>query len=254
MLVNAVLERDDAGTPRVIRTAVFDATHRREYERELVRQKERAEASEAHASDLARTLQQILIPPAPPVIAHLDVAAQYRPAGDGSEVGGDFYDIFQIAPDDWIVAIGDVCGKGVAAAVVTALVRHTLRAAGVQDPSPHSVLDAVNAALRAQADRPVLHGRGPAAAPRRRANGGCWLAAGGHPLPLLRRGDGSVTTVGRPGLLLGVFDDWTGHESSLVLEPGETLLLYTDGVPEGSAGRRVLRRGPAGGVAVGVPR
>ncbi len=237
VLVNAVLERDAAGVAQVIRTAVFDATHRREYERELVRQKERAEASEAHANALARTLQQTLIPPAAPMIEHLDVAGQYRPAGDGSEVGGDFYDIFQTGPANWVISIGDVCGKGVQAAVVTALVRYTLRAAAIQDPSPRTALALANAALRGQrTDRFCT----VAFVRLRRIDGGwhVWFSCGGHPLPLLRRRDGTVTTVGRPGLLLGVFDDLTGHETRLALEPGDTLLLYTDGVPEGRRGEQ----------------
>ena len=129
VLVNAVLERDEAGSPLVIRTAVFDASHRRRYEEELLREKQRA-------TSLARTLQQTLIPPHVPSIDGLQVAAEYRPAGDGTEVGGDFYDIFQADDDDWVVTIGDVCGKGVGAAVVTALARYTLRAAAMQDPSP----------------------------------------------------------------------------------------------------------------------
>jgi phosphoserine phosphatase RsbU/P len=147
VLINSVLERDDFDDPIVIRTAIFDASHRRQYEEELLREKNRAEASEARAIALARTLQQTLIPPHVPDIDGLEVGGEYRPAGDGSEVGGDFYDIFQAGDDDWVVVIGDVCGKGVEAAVVTALARYTLRAAAVQDPSPAHALTVLNAAL-----------------------------------------------------------------------------------------------------------
>ena len=111
-LVNAVLERDAAGVPVVIRVAVFDATERREYERELQRSKEQAEESDRHSRLLARTLQQSLIPPALPPIPGIDIAAAYRPAGSGDEVGGDFYDVFEVGDGDWVVVIGDVCGKG----------------------------------------------------------------------------------------------------------------------------------------------
>src|SRR6185312_12851732 len=120
--------------------AVFDATERRAYERELLRAKRRAEESEAHATDLARTLQQTLIPPAPPEIPELDIAAAYRPAGAGDEVGGDFYDIFELASGSWVIALGDVRGKGVQAAVVAALARHTIRAAAVRASQPSEVL------------------------------------------------------------------------------------------------------------------
>jgi sigma-B regulation protein RsbU (phosphoserine phosphatase) len=129
VLVNSVLERGPHGAPVIVRTAVFDATHRRAYERELLWAKERAEASEARAVVLARTLQQTLIPPSRPQIPGLDVAAAFRPAGDGAQVGGDFYDVFAVGSGDWFVTVGDVCGKGVDAAIVTALARHTIRAA-----------------------------------------------------------------------------------------------------------------------------
>jgi sigma-B regulation protein RsbU (phosphoserine phosphatase) len=104
VLVNAVLERNDTGDPVVIRVAMLDATHRREYERDLLRAKERAEASERHATDLARTLQRTLMPPTAPTIPGLEVAGVYRPAGDGNEVRGDFYDIFQIGVCDWVMS------------------------------------------------------------------------------------------------------------------------------------------------------
>lgn len=75
---------------------------------------------------LAQTLQQTLIPPTPPHVPGRDVAAAYRPAGDGAHVGGDFYDVFQVSTDDWVVVLGDVQGKGADAAAVTALARHTV--------------------------------------------------------------------------------------------------------------------------------
>src|SRR3954447_19663187 len=150
VLVNAALEATPDGTPKVVRVAVFDATHRREYERELLRAKERAERSELRARSLARTLQSTLIPPSPPALPGLDVSAAYRPAGDGQEVGGDFYDVFQISEGDWVVALGDVCGKGVEAAVVTALVRYTLRALTVQLDAPSAVLHSLNDVLLEQ--------------------------------------------------------------------------------------------------------
>jgi sigma-B regulation protein RsbU (phosphoserine phosphatase) len=130
-----------------VRTAVFDATERRQYEQELLRAKQRAQESEERARLLARTLQQSLIPPAPPDIPGLQVSAAYRPAGNGDEIGGDFYDVFQLGPGEWMVAVGDVRGKGVEAAVVTSLVRHTTRAAAVGHPQPSQVLDMLNQVL-----------------------------------------------------------------------------------------------------------
>jgi sigma-B regulation protein RsbU (phosphoserine phosphatase) len=235
VLVNSVLESDAAGHPVLIRTAVFDATQRRQYEQELLRAKQQAEASEARALALARTLQQTLLPPATPTIPGLDIAAAYRPAGSGAEVGGDFYDIFQVADGDWVVALGDVAGKGVSAAVVTALVRWGARAAAVQNESPRSVLLAINdSLLQHETDRfctVVLL--------RLVSIDGSWVAVigvGGHDLPLLRSKDGSLRAVGEPGSVLGVLEVPALHDFPVVLDPGDTLLLFTDGVTEGRRG------------------
>lgn len=236
VLVNSVLERDSQNRPRVIRTAVFDARLRREYERELLRAKQRAEESEARATALAQTLQQTLIPPAPPAISHLDVAAVYRPAGDGSEVGGDFYDIFQIGTDDWVVAVGDVCGKGVEAAVVTALARYTLRAATVEHVEPSTALAMLNDVLRHHNTSRFC----TVALVRLRHGGGEWtgtVSCGGHPLPLLRQSTGALLTVGKPGALLGITATPPLHDVQFRLLTGDTLVLYTDGVTEARSGK-----------------
>jgi sigma-B regulation protein RsbU (phosphoserine phosphatase) len=234
-LVNSVLERDGSGAPQVVRTAVFDATERREYERELVRAKERAEESERQARLLARTLQQTLIPPTPPAIPGLEVATAYRPAGAGEEVGGDFYDVFQVADADWVVAIGDVCGKGVDAAVVTALARYTIRAAAVQHDDPSEVLAALNEVLlRHESERFCT-----VTIVRVRQTGSGWSAAvscGGHPLPLLLDGAGMVRAAGAPGPLVGILPGVEFAHGPVDLSSGDSLVLYTDGVTEGRRG------------------
>ena len=232
VLVNSVLVRDDEGQPVTVRTAVFDATHRREYERELLRAKVDAEEAQARAVALASTLQQTLVPPSAPVVPGLEVAAAYRPAGRvGAEVGGDFYDVFQVAEGDWVVAIGDVCGKGVQAAVVTALVRYTLRAATVQHDAPSAALTVLNEVLlRHETDRFCTVGL-----VRLRQDADGWhavVACGGHPLPLLRRADGSVSTAGARGTLLGVMADARTTDTELRLGPGDSLMVLTDGVSE----------------------
>ncbi len=103
---------------------------------------------------LPRTLQESLIPPLAPSIPGLEVAAVYRPAGSGDEVGGDFYDVFEIDTDHWVVVIGDVCGKGVNAAVTTALARFTIRAAAVRFPELTDALANLNETLlAAETDR-----------------------------------------------------------------------------------------------------
>ena len=231
VLVNAVLEHDRGGEPVVIRAAIFDASHRRRYEQELLHAKQRAEESESRARALARTLQQTLLPPNLPHIAGLDVGAEYRPAGDGSEVGGDFYDVFQIGEDDWVMTIGDVCGKGAAAAIVTAFARHTVRAAAIANPSPAYGLRLLNETLRrAETDRFCT-----AALVRLTRTDARWAlcsCVAGHPLPLLVDAHGDATAIGAPGTLLGVLDEIALVEARITLGAGDRVVAYTDGVTE----------------------
>ena len=147
VLVTSLLERDPHGEPQVIRTAIFDATERRRYEQELLLATRRAEQSEAHARDLAATLQASLIPPVAPHIPGLNIATAYHPAGTGQQIGGDFYDVYPTGPDEWIIALGDVSGKGVDAAIVTALIRHTLRAVTIENRDPAHALTVLNDVL-----------------------------------------------------------------------------------------------------------
>ena len=230
-LVNAALERNADGDARVIRIVVFDATERRRYERELLLAKRRAEASEGQARELAQTLQRTLLPPSTPTIPGWEVAAAFRPAGEGAEVGGDFYDMFQVGVDDWVVVLGDVCGKGVEAAVVTALVRHTLRAVVIGLHEPAQALEVLNEALLAQADGrfcTVVMAR-----LQRDADG--WrvtLGSGGHPAPLLRRPGRPVEPVNGEGPLVGVLESVEFRDRVVRLGPGDVLTLFTDGVTE----------------------
>lgn len=232
VLVNSVLDRDADGNPLVIRTAAFDATERRRYEQEMLAAKRRAEESEARAVQLAQTLQRTLIPPTPPHIPGLDVAAVYRPAGDGRHVGGDFYDVFQVSTDDWVIALGDVQGKGAEAAAVTALARHTLRAASVDHDSPSDALHTLDRVLRqAETDRFCT-----AVLVRLRRTEGRWratVACGGHPLPLLRRPGRRPVAAGEHGPLLGILPDARFTDTEVALGAGDALVLFTDGVTEG---------------------
>jgi sigma-B regulation protein RsbU (phosphoserine phosphatase) len=235
VLVNAELERDADGAPRVIHVAVFSALDRRDYERELLAAKHRAEQSEVRARSLARTLQSTLVPPSPPLLPGLDVTAAYRPAGDGEEVGGDFYDVFQTSADEWVVALGDVRGKGVEAAVVTALVRYTLRAVCMQVDRPSAVLHLLNDVLLEQEEDRFC----TVVLVRLRQGADGWSAtvsAGGHPLPLLLDRDGHLETVGAPGSLVGILEEVEYVDRGFRLTPGDLLVLYTDGVTEGRRG------------------
>ncbi|MCU1352236.1 MAG: rsbP 3 [Acidimicrobiales bacterium] len=236
VLVNSVLERNDRGETVAVRTAVFDATQRRAYERELVRAKERAEASEARAVLLARTLQESLLPPRPPKMPGLDVGASYRPAGAGDEIGGDFYDMFEVAVDDWVIVVGDVCGKGVEAAAIAALARHTIRAAAVRHAQPADALDTLNRVLWSTDTTRFCS----AAIMRLRRSGLRWtatLALGGHPQPLMVHPGEQPRPLGRPGRLVGITETGRSHDVEVTLELGDLIAVYTDGVPEGRHGR-----------------
>ncbi|WP_262320279.1 PP2C family protein-serine/threonine phosphatase [Acidiferrimicrobium sp. IK] len=231
VLVNSVVELDGSGRPSAIRTAVFDATQRREYERELLRERQRAEESEAHAVALARTLQQSFIPPAHPRIPGLELAAGYRPAGSGAEIGGDFYDAFEVSANDWCLVIGDVCGKGVEAAVVTSLARYTVRAAAVRQSLPSGALATLNEVL-------LHHGSDrfcTVTVLRLRLQDRRWTATvscGGHPLPLLIRRSEPPVGFGRPGSLVGLVDEPEFSDTTIELRPGDVVVVYTDGVTE----------------------
>lgn len=234
VLMNSAMEVEDDGSPRVVRTTLFDATERRSYERELLRARQEAEAAAVRARELATTLQASLIPPEPPGIPGLDVAAVYRPAGRGDEVGGDFYDVFELAPEEWAVVLGDVSGKGAAAAAVTALARYTVRAIAMRARRPRAILQLLNEAVRRQhPDRFVtvlyarleLH-RAPALS----------LTVAGHPRPLLLRADDPPEPIGTHGDLLGLWETPSLYEVRTELRPGDVVVAFTDGVTEARRG------------------
>jgi len=235
MLMNALLKRDDDDQPLVIRTVVFDASERLAYERELMAARRRAEESEARARVLAETLQRSFLPPGIVTVPGLDLGGAYRPAGDGSEVGGDFYDVFRTGLETWGIVLGDVCGKGASAAVVTALARYTVRAEALHVSSPAAVLAGLHRALLTYYPDTfctalyLLLDQVP-------AGHRLTMATGGHPLPLCRRADGTLETLGRPGSFLGMAEAANISEFAAVLRPGDMVVLYTDGVTEARLG------------------
>ncbi|HTB50778.1 MAG TPA: GAF domain-containing SpoIIE family protein phosphatase, partial [Solirubrobacteraceae bacterium] len=195
-------------------------------------------------SRIAQTLQQALLPESLPEIPDLQVQARYCAAGELNEVGGDFYDVFEYGPDRWMLVIGDVCGKGPRAAGVTALARHTLRAAAMSEQSPTEMLETLHRALRRQPPGADLCTVCLVAAHSRSAETHLTVALAGHPPPLLIDRDGQAQLIGRPGTLLGVLDPIEIVETRAELRDGETLLLYTDGVTD--AGRPNVELGEAG--------
>jgi sigma-B regulation protein RsbU (phosphoserine phosphatase) len=240
VLVNAVLRTSGEAGEHQIRSAVFLAEDRRAYERELLEARRRAERSENHARVLAQTLQASLLPPELPDIPGVQLAAVYRPAGSGDEVGGDFYDLFETRRDDWVVVLGDVSGKGASAAVLTSLVRHTARAAAIRARRPRTLLTALNESLLRERSRTKTLRISTVVCARLQTGGrdGVRLTVGlaGHPYPFLLRAREQPIAVGRPGTLLGVLPNPSLHEVSMVLSPGDAVVLYTDGVTEARRG------------------
>ena len=189
---------------------------------------------------IARTLQQSLLPPDLPEIPGVEIEARFRPAGEGIEMGGDFYDAFEVGEDAWAVTIGDVCGKGPDAAALTALVRYTLRAVTMHERRPDRALELVNRAILRNRSDDRFCSAALAIVENRPAGVCVELASAGHPLPLLLRPDGSVEAIGARGHLLGLWPDFEAEPLSLELEPGDALILYTDGVTDARAPDRIL--------------
>ena len=215
-------------------------------------------------SHIARTLQRSLLPPELPDIPGIEIAARYLPTGEGNEVGGDFYDLFETAEGDWAIVIGDVCGKGADAAALTGLSRHTIRTAAMQVREPSKVLTMLNEAIILQDTGrfcTATYARLEPAGNRQTARIGAddrfqagmlgqllraqlvpaqWVApharitvaCGGHPLPYVVRRGGPVEVVGAPGTLIGVYPDPDITDVEVMLGPGDAIVFYTDGVSD----------------------
>jgi serine phosphatase RsbU (regulator of sigma subunit) len=182
---------------------------------------------------IARTLQRSLRPGRLPKVPGLSAAVRFHAAGEGIELGGDFYDLFPAGDGAWTALIGDVQGKGPDAAAVTALARHTMRAAAAYESRPSGVLTLLHRALR---DQTGDEGRFCTVCYIHMSVGrdrvGLELACGGHPLPLVVHPDGRVSPVGRLGTLLGSDIEPLLADVAVELGPGDVLVLYTDGVTE----------------------
>lgn len=192
---------------------------------------------------IAHTLQQSLLPPDLPEIPGVTLEARFRPAGEGVEMGGDFYDAFALDESTWIVTIGDVCGKGPDAAALTALVRYTLRAVTMHERRPERVLELLNQAIIRNRGDDRFCTAALATLESRPGGVAVELANAGHPPPLLLRASGEVEPVGVSGQLLGLWSEFEACSSTLELGGGETLVFYTDGVTDAHAPDRILDTG-----------
>lgn len=224
-------------TPRTLRdedldlSIVFTRTAALAIERHRAEVARRQARAREHA--LARDLQAGLLLAALPEVPGLRLAASYRPAGEGLDIGGDFYDVFPLPGERWGLLIGDVCGRGAHAATTTALVRNTARAVAPLLPVPGAVAEAVNDALLTRSDgdesfvtliyaelRPVRDGIAVS------------MVRAGHPPPWLRRADGALTSPSPAGRLLGVSPELDLLVESFTMARGDHLVLVTDGILE----------------------
>ncbi len=236
VLVTSTVKSGSDGQPLLIRTTVFDARDRRAYETELLRARREADQERERLQQLAATLQQTLLPPTLVNVPGLDVSAYYHIASV-DEVGGDFYDLFPLSAGTWGLFLGDVCGKGAAAAAITSLARYTLRAAAVYDPDPAAVLANLNTVLNHEYNgtdpRFCTVVFGLLTPDLDRGGFHITLASGGHPPALLLRADGTADYLPTPGgQLIGVLPDAHIATTGIHLAPGDTLLLHTDGLTE----------------------
>jgi len=187
----------------------------------------------AERTYIARTLQAGLLPRELPEVPGLEVAARYLAAGDENDVGGDFYDVFPVDADGAFVAmIGDVTGKGPEAAALTSLTRHTLRATSLRERSPAANLELLNRAMLADVASTrfctVLLTRISVSPGRSELT----MASGGHAPPFVLRRDGSLERPEVFGTLVGGVEDPAFFDSDLVLDRGDLVIFYTDGVTE----------------------
>ena len=193
----------------------------------------RANEFAERAASLATTLQESLLPDRLPQIPGVQVAVRYRRGAGGGEVLGDFYDVFPSTGTRWAAVVGDVSGKGAKAAKTTAMARYTLRAAAVRCATASSNLATLNTALLEWYTDATQYLTAVYATVRPTATGAAvQVSCGGHDPALIRRADGTVEVIGRHGLILG----WRPHpqlrDQRTHLQPGDSMLLYTDGVTE----------------------
>jgi len=219
-----------------------------------------AQVTAAHVR-VSQALQRALLPRALPVVEGLDLAAQYLPASTGSDVGGDFYDVYPLGAARWLVAIGDVCGTGAGAAARTGLMRDVLRVLVREGRPLVRAIELLNDVMLESGDPLQFATLAAALVSMRESAGGgreleVQLVLAGHLQPLVVRPDGRVDLVGEHGTAVGLVERLDLTCTTHVLGPGDTLLLYTDGVTERRRGDEqfgVERLRRAGGAAAGRP-
>jgi serine phosphatase RsbU (regulator of sigma subunit)/anti-sigma regulatory factor (Ser/Thr protein kinase) len=181
-------------------------------------------------AETARTLQRNLLPPELPAVPGVDLASHYDPA-EAVEVGGDFYDLIG-ADSEWTVLMGDVRGKGVEAAALTAMARHTVRSGALSGLDPGETLELLNVAFLSMQSPENFCTAVCGRLSLRDGYATLTVACGGHPEPLIVRTDGTVEPITCNGMLVGAFPGTSYVTATTVLHPGDLVLFYTDGITE----------------------
>ncbi len=191
---------------------------------------------EDHAR-VARVLEESLRPPGLPVVPGVEIATSFRAAAEHLEIGGDFYDVHG---DDgsWLVVLGDVCGKGVDAAVLNSRARQSIRTAARYDRSPGRILSTLNDVLYDDASDKFVTVVCALVSPRDDGSVLVQVAVAGHPAPLVVRADGEVEQPAVTGRLAGVIrHDDPYEEVGFELLPGDAMVLFSDGIYEAKGPR-----------------
>ncbi|HEV8395966.1 MAG TPA: SpoIIE family protein phosphatase [Vicinamibacterales bacterium] len=186
-----------------------------------------AAAGESREWREAQAIHRALLPSVPPDVAGCRLAWRWEPA---SGFGGDYYDAFQLGPDHVALCIADVCGKGLPAALLVSSLQATVRAFVDEHTLPHDAVTRINRALCRQG----AHGRFVTlfVAVLDLREGTMRYCNAGHNLPILVRKDGGVSRLDTGGAIVGVFDGAAYDSGRTTVEPGDRLLLFTDGLVE----------------------
>lgn len=219
---------------------VADLRARRSAEHQARDANNRLRALLAEQRHVATVLQRSLLPDVLPPVPGFEVAAHYWAEGEGVTVGGDFYDIVPLGDGRFAIFIGDVCGKGVEAAAVTAAARHTARAAAMHFREPEAVLRWVHDAIAAQPGA-ILCTLAYAVLDTAADPPSLAVALAGHPQAILVGADGAVRDVGRHGTLLGAIPPVLATERCTV-GPGDLVAFYTDGITDAPGGAALDHR------------
>ncbi|MFG1998684.1 PP2C family protein-serine/threonine phosphatase [Spirillospora sp. NPDC048911] len=194
----------------------------------------------AEQTSITEILMRELLPPRARDLDGVELAARYRPSGSGERVGGDFYDLYPATRGDQesLVVLGDVCGKGLQAAVLTGKIRNALQVLLPLAGDHHDVLGRLNQMMLLNGDPTKFVTLVLASVRRHGERVRVRLTSAGHPAPLIIRPDGTVEEVPTIGTLIGVMEQVSTDTVTIELAPGETCLLHTDGVTEARGGPR----------------